>query len=119
MVGTKNLHDPRLATWMLRLGLAFVFAYAGIESIREPLAWAGYLPHFLATSDQATNLVRVFGTFELLLVAWLLVGKYLRYAALVAFALLAGIVVVNPAALTVTFRDVGLAAMAAALFFMA
>lgn len=103
---------------MLRLGLAFVLGYAGVDSWREPQVWAGYLPHFLAVSAQVETLVKLFGFGELALALWLLWGKWARYAAVVAFALLAGIVVFNPGALSVTFRDIGLAAMAAALFFV-
>lgn len=118
MNGLKNVHNPDLAKFMLRLGLAFVFGYAGFGSLHEPLAWASYLPHFLAVSAQADTLVKLFGFFELVLALWLLWGRWARYAAVVAFALLAGIVVLNPDTLSVTFRDIGLAAMAAALFFV-
>ena len=113
----KNVHNPRLAVWALRLGLAFVFVYAGIESLREPLAWSSYLPHFLAVSAQVETIMRLFAVFELGLAAWLLTGVYLRYAAVVAAGLLGGIVVFNPDTLSVTFRDVGLCLMAIALFF--
>lgn len=118
MNGLKNVRNPHLAEFMLRAGLAFVFGYAGFSSLHEPLAWASYLPHFLAVSAQAVLLVKLFGFFELVLALWLLWGKWVRYAAIAAFALLAGIVVLNPDALSVTFRDIGLAAMAAALFFV-
>jgi len=115
----KKLHNPAVARWALRLGIAFVFAYAGISSLREPLGWVSYLPHFLAVSAHATTLMELFGFVEVMLAAWVLWGKYVRYAALVSFGLLAGIVVLNPDTLDVTFRDVGLAAMAVALFFSA
>lgn len=117
LLDSKRFHDPRVAQWLMRLGLAFVFAYAGMGALRDPQAWAGYLPHFLAVSAQASAFMRLFGAFELVLAAWLIWGRWLRLAAAVAFAMLAGIVVMNPNALIVTFRDVGLAALAAALFF--
>ncbi|HSX15247.1 MAG TPA: DoxX family membrane protein [Candidatus Saccharimonadales bacterium] len=116
----KNVHNPRLAVWGLRLGLAFVFAYAGVDTLREPLAWSGYLPHFLTSGAQlgtVETMMRLFAVFELGLAAWLVAGVYLRYAALVAAGLLGGIVVFNPDTLIVTFRDVGLCLMAVALFF--
>ena len=118
MLQTKNLHNPAAGQFVLRLGLAYVFAYAGFGSLRQPLAWAGYLPHFLAVGAHAVMLVKLFGFFELVLALWLLWGKRAQYAAVVAFALLVGIVVINPSALSMTFRDIGLAAMALALFFV-
>jgi uncharacterized membrane protein YphA (DoxX/SURF4 family) len=113
----QKLHNPRVAQWLLRIGLAFVFAYAGFDSIREPLAWTGYLPHIVATSSHATAIMRLFGGFELALAVVMLVGVYLRYASALAAVMLLGIVVMNPDSLLITFRDVGLALMAAALAF--
>lgn len=118
MIQTKSLHNPAAGQWALRAGLAFVFGYAGFESLRQPLAWSSYLPHFLAVSAHAAMLVKLFGFFELVLALWLLWGEWVRFAALVSLVLLAGIVVLNPDTLDVTFRDVGLAVMAAALFFV-
>jgi len=113
----QKLHNPRAAQWLLRVGLAFVFAYAGFDALREPQAWTGYLPHFLAASSNAAMYMKTFAVVELVLAAALLLGVYLRYAAALAAVMLAGIVVLNPNSLIITFRDVGLALMAAALMF--
>ncbi|HSX05087.1 MAG TPA: DoxX family membrane protein [Candidatus Saccharimonadales bacterium] len=115
---SKNLHNPNMAQWLLRIGLAAVFAYAGVRSLQRPLEWAGYLPGFLLNSGHAVGVVKSFAVFELLVAAWLLAGKCLRLAALMAFLMLAGILVSTPSQLIITFRDIGLAAMAAALFFL-
>lgn len=104
--------------WLLRLGLAFVLGYAGISSFQHPLEWVGYMPHFLTAHIAATTLLKPFAVFELLLAVWLVSGKFVRYAALLAALLLAGIVVLNPSQLIITFRDVGLFCMALALFFI-
>lgn len=104
---------------MLRLGLAFVFLYAGVSSLQHPLEWAGYLPSFMATMSAAATFIKVFAVAELLLALWLLSGKFVRYAAGIAVLLLAGIVLANPANLIITFRDVGLVFMALALVFTA
>jgi len=44
-------------------------------------------------------------------------GKFVRFAAMFAAAMLAGIVFANPANMIITFRDVGLICMALALVF--
>jgi len=117
MLNTKNLHNPAAAQWLLRAGLAFVFAYAGFESLRQPLTWVGYLPHFLAVSEHAVVLLKLIAVYELGLAAWLLVGRYVRLAAALAALTIGGIVLANPAAFIITFRDVGLLLMALALLF--
>lgn len=111
----KFTDNPKLAAWLLRLGLVFVFAYAGIEGLRAPLEWIGYLPMFLTKHFDANTLLKTFSISELVLAAWLLSGKFLRYAALISALLLAGITLSNIPNFLITFRDVGLFAMALAL----
>jgi uncharacterized membrane protein YphA (DoxX/SURF4 family) len=117
MLTAKNLHNPFISQALLRLGLAFVFAYAGISSLRDPNEWIGYLPHFLAAASYSHTLIKVFAALELGLATWLASGKFVRYAAAAASMMLAGIVLANPANMIITFRDVGLICMALALMF--
>ncbi|HSX31495.1 MAG TPA: DoxX family membrane protein [Candidatus Saccharimonadales bacterium] len=119
MVNIKSLHNPGLGVWILRLGLAFVFGYAGVASLQHPAEWAGYLPTFVTSTGHALQLIKVLAVYELVLALWLVVGKGLRYAAGLGALTLLGIITANPHNLVITFRDVGLAAMAAALFFLA
>lgn len=102
---------------MLRLGLAAVFLYAGISSLQHPLEWVGFLPAFLTKAVAATTLLKAIAIYELGLVVWLISGKFLKYCALLCALTLAGIVISNPSQLITTFRDIGLAFMALALFF--
>lgn len=111
----KNMSGPELARWLLRIGIAFAFAYAGIASLLNPLEWEGFLPHFLTTLMPAATLLGLFAAYELVLAAWLLSSKYTRYAALLAAVTLAGITLTNLNGLIVTFRDVSLILMALAL----
>jgi uncharacterized membrane protein YphA (DoxX/SURF4 family) len=119
MLQTKTLHNPAAAVWLLRIGLTFVFAYAGVSSLRQPAEWVGYLPGFMARMSDAQTLIKLFAAYELLLALWLLTGKYLRYGAVFAALTLASITVMNVPQLIITFRDVGLVLMAVALFFLA
>src|SRR5262249_28791221 len=103
----KLSNNPKLASWILRLGLVFVFAYAGIEGLMHPLMWIGYMPAFLIKHFDANTLLKVFSITELVLAAWLLSGKFLRFAALASAVMLAGITLSNLPNFLITFRDVG------------
>jgi uncharacterized membrane protein YphA (DoxX/SURF4 family) len=113
----RSAHDPKIVSWLLRGGLVFVFLYAGISSLQHPLEWVGFLPTFLTKIVTATTLIKIFAIYELALALWIISGKFLRYSALLCAVTLAGIVITNPSQLITTFRDVGLACMALALFF--
>lgn len=113
----KHANNSGAVSWLLRIGLAFVFLYAATASLQHPLVWAVYLPAFLTKAIAATTLIKILAVYELALVVWLLSGKLLRYCALLCALTLAGIVLTNPSQLITTFRDVGLVFMALALFF--
>lgn len=114
MTAARN-NDPQAAALVLRLGLAFIFAYAGIASFLSPLEWIGYLPTFVGTLVPATLAVQLMAFIEVTLAAWLVSGAYLLYASIASTLLLAGITIANLGLLIVTFRDVGLIAAALAL----
>ncbi len=110
---------PRSVILLLRFGLAFVFAYAAISSFINPFNWIGYFSSFMRSLLPENLLLIGFSITELFLAVWLVSGKYAVWAALLAFAMLAGITVFNLHVLDVTFRDVGLACAALALYFAA
>lgn len=104
-----------VAPLFLRIGLAVVFMYAAISSFVSPEDWVGYVPDFMRQLLPGTVVLTIFSGVELVLVAWLLSGVYVRIAALVAAAMLAGIVVSNFSLLPISFRDIGLIFAALAL----
>lgn len=106
---------PRLSTIFLRMGLATVFIYAALGSTLSPNNWIGYLPPFFTAMFPAPSVLMVFSIVELALAVWLLSGVYVRYAALVSFFMLGGIVLSNFALLDISFRDIGLMFAALAL----
>lgn len=114
----KNTSDTNVTSWLLRIGLAVVFLYAGISSLQHPLEWVAFLPTFLTKAVAGTTLIKVFAIYELVLAIWLISGKLLKYSALLCALTLAGIVITNPSQLITTFRDIGLAFMALALIFL-
>lgn len=110
-------HRKELTPLLLRAGLALVFIYAAISSFHTPTDWVGYLPSFVRESANAPTLLHVFSVVEMVLALWLLSGRYVKYAALLAAAMLAGIIVSNFSLFSITFRDMALVLAALALFF--
>ena len=104
-----------LAQMLLRLGLAFVFGYAGLASLLQPLDWAGYLPGFIAHVIDPVTAIKIVGVYELALAIWLLSGKCIRYSAGLAVLTLGGIIISNLNVFIITFRDIGLLCAALAL----
>ncbi len=113
----KKYSQTDIGAWLLRIGLAAVFLYAAISSLQHPLEWVGFLPLFIIHHVSSVNVLRVLAVYELVLVVWLLSGKYIAYCGLVCAVTLFGIVIVNPSQLITTFRDIGLGCMALALYF--
>ena len=107
------------AATILRWGLAFVFFYAAYSSLRDPASWVGFIPAFLVQYFPAIPLLTVFSVYEFALAAWLFLGKRVAEAALLAAITLIGIVLVNFSGFIITFRDIGLALAALALFELA
>ncbi len=104
----------QLPTWLLRAGLAFAFLYAASASFLDPTTFARYFPSILPAT-WAAELLPVFAVFEVVLAGLLLTSRYTYVASLVAAATLVGIVVANPDAFEVLFRNVAIACAALAL----
>jgi uncharacterized membrane protein YphA (DoxX/SURF4 family) len=109
-------HDK--APLFLRLGLAIVFVYAALSSLVSPRDWVGYVPNFIQLILPAEVVLVGLSVVELVLAVWLLSGVYVRYAAVVAAALLAGVTISNLSLLPISFRDIGLFFAALALAVM-
>jgi len=103
------------ASLLLRFGLATVFLYAAISSLVSPRDWIGYVPDFVQVLLSAEVALTGLSIVELILAAWLVSGVYVRYAALVAATLLAGVTISNLSLLPISFRDIGLFFAALAL----
>ena len=103
------------ARFLLRLGLAGVFAYAAVAATHQPDKWVGDLPLFLRHLLPASLLLAGFSAFQAALAAWLLSGWRARYAALVTAVVTVAIMALNLGALDITFRDVAIIFAACAL----
>ncbi len=104
---------PELA---LRIGLAGVFLYAGVNSLLNPTAWIGFVPQWVESVPFLTRelALMIHGVFEILLAFILLIGFWKRLASILAFLSLAGILIFYGVD-DVSFRDFGLLAAAYAL----
>jgi hypothetical protein len=105
----------RIASLLLRFGLAFGFGYAAISGFVSPDLWIGFLPQWLGAIAPREILLRLFGVYEVLLAAALLCGIRKLETAILASLTLLAITVANLSVFVVTFRDVSLALAAAAL----
>jgi len=99
----------------LRLGLAFVLAYAALTSFTDPSRFERYLPAMLAHPWIEHWCLPVFAAFELVLATALVTGRRLRAAALLSALTIGSITLVNPGHFDVLFRNVAVTCAALAL----
>ncbi len=104
-----------LASLTLRIGLALVFLYAAIASLLNPGSWSVYLPSWIGTVIPLTLFLTFFSIYQILLALWLLSGKYIYPASLLAALTLLGIIFHNIADLDIIFRDIAIFSAAVAL----
>ena len=108
--------------WLLRLGMAAMYLYSGIDLMRHPSNWYGYMPQgladFIGRIMPMDVYVRMQGAGELLiaflLLAWFLgkwgarIGSLLASLELLLITFIVGVDLI-------TFRDLGLLGGALAL----
>lgn len=107
--------NSKLSSFLLRIGLAFVFGYAAISALIIPEAWIGFYPQFIRSLVPDQILLYSHSFFEILLSLWLLSGKKTFYAAVFASIWIFGIILGTLDTFLITFRDVAIFFSAAAL----
>jgi uncharacterized membrane protein YphA (DoxX/SURF4 family) len=117
-LSTEKTYNPAAASLIIRIGLAAVFAYAAIDAFREPNAWISYIPHFVGSEANAKFALYAASFIQLVVAGFLLANLYVRYVALIAILMLAGIMLTNLSTILITFRDIGLIGAAAGLIFL-
>ncbi len=102
--------------WILRIGLASTLAYAGMDMLIPPSLWVGFMPAWaLAASPFKENPTMVaHGIVDILMGVGLLNQRTLKIAAFLSAVLMLGILAFS-GGWFVTFRDIGLLAIAIAL----
>ncbi len=109
------MKQTKLASLLLRIGLAAVLLYAGVAALLNPQEWIGFLPGFVSHILPAALALTLFSLFQIALAVWLLSGFKTRYAAFLTALTVVGITVANLSALITTFRDVAIIFAALAL----
>lgn len=103
------------ASWFLRGGLAFVFAYAAGAGLVDPGHFDQYVPVFVRESVGPTFFLGLFSAYEMLLAIAFLTRRYAYVASVLAALSLVAIVVLNLNEFGVLFRNVPIACAALAL----
>lgn len=114
----KIKSNVKVASLLLRIGLASVLLYASISSLVTPSDWIGYFPRFLTNSFSGNALLHIFSAYETVLAIWLLSGVYVQYAATLAALTFTGIIISSLGLLAVTFRDITMVFASIALIFI-
>ncbi|MBI2036804.1 MAG: DoxX family membrane protein [Candidatus Liptonbacteria bacterium] len=94
-----------------RLGLGFVLIYAGAWSLFTPEDWIGFVPTAVEVAVSRETFLAFHAVLELAAGAALLVGVGAFWGAVFGAANMAGILIATGVDL-ITFRDVGLLALA-------
>lgn len=102
------MSNNKLAVWFLRVGLAFVFAYASYEICVNPANFLKYTPKFILSIVPENMFLYTFGVAELVLAAWLLTGWKPEYPSIISVMLTVGIIVFNPEYFQILFRNVAI-----------
>lgn len=108
----ESLRYPQLA---LRIGLAAVYVWFGIDKFIQPEYWIGtWMPSWgqhaaQAIGMSATNVIILCGIFEVLVATSLVTGFFMRVFASIAIALLVAALIVHGLD-EVLVRDIGLIA---------
>ncbi len=115
------MSSVHIARWMLILGLAFVFAYFGVEKFINPDVWIGWMPDWL---DNVAGLslkqwMDVTAIAEIIIAAALLFPYRLiqRIAAFLA-ALHLTAILTQVGWNEIAVRDIGLLMMASSLWYL-
>jgi hypothetical protein len=110
------MNKTKLASLLLRLGLASVLLYAAVGATLQPSHWLGFLPAAATAHLSADLALKLFAFVQFALAVWLLSNWLVKWAAAIMTAMMIVIIVTNLSSLDVTFRDFAIVFAAAALF---
>jgi uncharacterized membrane protein YphA (DoxX/SURF4 family) len=108
---------PEYGQIILRISLALVFLWFGINQLYSPSQWTDFVPDFIGKIIPANTAVILNSSLEVLLGLALLVGFYTRLSALALGVHLFGIAL-SIGFSAIAIRDYGLALATLALLFL-
>ena len=103
-----EMNRKDLVVFLLRIGLAFVFIYAGMSILTNPESWIGFVPRFTEAFASRYAILYGHAFFDIFLGIWLLYWKKMFYASALCSLNLLGIILFNLGSLDIIFRDLGL-----------
>ncbi len=109
------MKKEEIAKTSLRLGLAFVFLYAGIKIFVDPSSWIGFVPNIFGDPFLRQIMLYLHGGFDILLGVWLLTNREVYYASILCSLNVLGIITLNITAMDIIFRDIAVLAASLAL----
>ena len=110
-----KFENTKLATLVLRLGLAFVFLFAAYTSLLHPENYHKFVPSFVAQLISIDQFLLIYGISEILLAIWLVIGKWAFLSGLISALLLLILTVLNLGEINTLFRNVAIITGALAL----
>lgn len=107
----QTLHS----TFILRIGLGIVILWFGVSQLLTPSEWVSWVPAWTGTFGLTPlTVVYLNGVFETIFGALLLLGIYVRFAAILLFLHLV-VIIIEIGMNSIGIRDFGLAAALLAL----
>jgi uncharacterized membrane protein YphA (DoxX/SURF4 family) len=105
----------RLSSFLIRIGLAFVFLYAAVFMTISPEKYIDYFPKFMRDLVPGYTLLHIFAIFEVIHSFFLIIGKFKFINAIISFLTMLSLTVVNLDKFSVLFRNVSIILSALAL----
>ncbi|OGY36054.1 MAG: hypothetical protein A3E36_02400 [Candidatus Andersenbacteria bacterium RIFCSPHIGHO2_12_FULL_45_11b] len=102
--------------WILSAGLGIVFFWIGVDILRHPDSWIGYIPTNLPIRIPATSLLKANGIFDMAIGLLLIIRLWPKLIAFFAAGHLVAIIATQGID-AVIIRDVGLLGASLALLF--
>lgn len=113
-------HHKKYSTVLVRLGIAAVFLWFGIDKFIHPINWIGWVPDWMKALIPVSMLTFMYfhGAVETLVGVLLVVGYKVRFAALVASITIVGVLLamIGTGQAEMMLRDAGLLAASLSLF---
>ncbi|MDO8509202.1 MAG: hypothetical protein Q7S27_05980 [Nanoarchaeota archaeon] len=97
-----------LAIFFIRIGLAFVFLYAGIGIITNPDSWIGFVPKIVSKFMSTYVVLYSHAILDIILGVWLIYGKRVFYASILCSLNLLSIIIFNAGSMDIIFRDISI-----------
>lgn len=100
---------------VMRLGLAFVLLFAGISILSNPSDWIGFVPEWMDNFIPRETFLQIHAYFEILLAVLTIFNKWPKILyAVTALDMLS--ILIFYGVDSVTFRDIGVLALAVGLW---